>query len=263
MLNRIIYWSIQNKLIVAVLTLFLVTWGVYSLQNLPIDAVPDITNNQVQIITSSPSSGAEDIERFVTFPVEQTMATIPGIEEMRSFSRFGLSVVTIVFNEDVEIYWARQQVAQRLSEAKNQIPPGFGDPSMAPLSTGLGEIYQYTIRAKKGFESVYGPAELRTIQDWTIRRQLLGVAGIADVSGFGGKLKNYEIAIDPIKLKSHDLTVADVFNALEKNNGNTGGAYIERHSMTTYIRTEGIIHTLTDIENIPFKRNRGGDACVN
>ncbi len=258
MLNRIIYWSIQNKLSVAVLTLFLVTWGVYSLQNLPIDAVPDITNNQVQIITSSPSSGAEDIERFVTFPVEQTMATIPGIEEMRSFSRFGLSVVTIVFNEDVEIYWARQQVAQRLSEAKNQIPPGFGDPSMAPLSTGLGEIYQYTIRAKKGFESVYGPAELRTIQDWTIRRQLLGVAGIADVSGFGGKLKNYEIAIDPIKLKSHDLTVADVFNALEKNNGNTGGAYIERHSMTTYIRTEGIIHTLTDIENIPLKETEEG-----
>ncbi len=258
MLNRIIYWSIQNKLIVAVLTLFLVTWGVFSLQNLPIDAVPDITNNQVQIITSSPSSGAEDIERFVTFPVEQTMATIPGIEEMRSFSRFGLSVVTIVFKEDIEIYWARQQVSQRLSEAKNQIPPGFGDPSMAPLSTGLGEIYQYTIRAKKGFESVYGPAELRTIQDWTIRRQLLGVAGIADVSGFGGKLKNYEIAIDPIKLKSHELTVADVFNALEENNGNTGGAYIERHSMTTYIRTEGIIQTLSDIENIPLKETEEG-----
>ena len=258
MLNRIIHWSIHNKLIVAVLTLFLVTWGVFSLKSLPIDAVPDITNNQVQIITSSPSSGAEDIERFVTFPVEQTMATIPGIEEMRSFSRFGLSVVTVVFEEDVDVYWARQQVAQRLYEAKNQIPPGFGDPSMAPLSTGLGEIYQYTLRAKKGFESMFGPAELRTIQDWTIRRQLLGVSGVADVSGFGGKLKNYEVAIDPIKLKSHDLTIADVFNALEKNNGNTGGAYIEKHSMTTYIRTEGIIQSLKDIENIPLKETDDG-----
>jgi cobalt-zinc-cadmium resistance protein CzcA len=247
MLNRIIFWSIQNKLIVAVLTFILAVVGVYSLKQLPIDAVPDITNNQVQIITSSPSSGAEDIERFVTFPVEQTMTTIPGIEEMRSFSRFGLSVVTVVFKEDIDPYWARQQVSERLSEAKNQIPPGFGEPTMAPLSTGLGEIFQYTIRAKKGFESQYDATELRTIQDWTIRRQLLGVPGVADVSGFGGKLKNYEIAIDPIKLKSHDLTIADVFQAIEKNNGNTGGAYIERHSMTTYIRTNGLIQSLTDI----------------
>jgi cobalt-zinc-cadmium resistance protein CzcA len=258
MLNRIIFWSIQNKLIVAVLTFILAVVGVYSLKQLPIDAVPDITNNQVQIITSSPSSGAEDIERFVTFPVEQTMTTIPGIEEMRSFSRFGLSVVTVVFKEDIDPYWARQQVSERLSEAKNQIPPGFGEPTMAPLSTGLGEIFQYTIRAKKGFESQYDATELRTIQDWTIRRQLLGVPGVADVSGFGGKLKNYEIAIDPIKLKSHDLTIADVFQAIEKNNGNTGGAYIERHSMTTYIRTNGLIQSLTDIENIPLSETENG-----
>jgi cobalt-zinc-cadmium resistance protein CzcA len=258
MLNRIIYWSIHNKLIVAILTFVLLIIGVFSLKELPIDAVPDITNNQVQIITSSPSSGAEDIERLVTFPVEQTMTTIPGIEEIRSFSRFGLSVVTVVFQEHVDPYWARQQVSERLTEAKNQIPPGFGEPAMAPLSTGLGEIYQYTIRAKKGFESEFDATKLRTIQDWTIRRQLLGVPGVADVSGFGGKLKNYEIAIDPIKLKSLELTISDVFKAIEKNNGNTGGAYIERYSMTTYIRTHGMIESIPDIENIPLAETEDG-----
>lgn len=258
MLNRIIFWSIHNKLIVAILTFVLIVVGIFSLRELPIDAVPDITNNQVQIITSSPSSGAEDIERLVTYPVEQTMTTIPGIEEIRSFSRFGLSVVTIVFKEDIDPYWARQQVSERLTEVKNQIPLGFGEPTMAPLSTGLGEIYQYTIRAKKGFEAEYDAVKLRTIQDWTIRRQLMGVPGVADVSGFGGKLKNYEIAIDPIKLKSHQLTISDVFHAIEKNNGNTGGAYIERYSMTTYIRTLGMIESISDIENIPLKETEEG-----
>jgi cobalt-zinc-cadmium resistance protein CzcA len=180
MLNKIIHWSIANKLIVAILTLGLIVWGLFSLSNLPIDAVPDITNNQVQIVTSAPSSGAEDIERFVTFPVEQTMATIPGIEEIRSFSRFGLSVVTVVFDESTDVYWARQQVAERLSEAKSQIPAGFGEPSMAPLSTGLGEIYQYIIKPKKGYENKFNATDLRTIQDWTIRRQLLGVEGIPE-----------------------------------------------------------------------------------
>ena len=255
MLNRIIHWSIHNKLIVAVLTLGIITWGVFSLSNLPIDAVPDITNNQVQIVTVSPSSGAEDIERFVTFPVEQSMATTPGIEEIRSFSRFGLSVVTIVFNEDTDIYWARQQVLERLSDAKASIPPGYGDPFLAPLSTGLGEIYQYTLKAKSGFEKKFTPTELRTIQDWVIRRQLLGVKGVADVSGFGGNLKTYEIAIDPFLLKSNGITVTDIFQAIERNNQNTGGAYIERNSMTTYIRTEGLIGSLADIENIQVKHN--------
>jgi cobalt-zinc-cadmium resistance protein CzcA len=255
MLNRIIHWSIQNKLIVAVLTLGIIAWGVFSLSKLPIDAVPDITNNQVQIVTVSPSSGAEDIERFVTFPVEQSMATTPGIEEIRSFSRFGLSVVTIVFTEETDIYWARQQVLERLSDAKGSIPPGYGDPFLAPLSTGLGEIYQYTLKAKPGFEKKFTPTELRTLQDWVIRRQLLGVKGVADVSGFGGNIKTYEIAIDPFLLKSNGITVTDVFQAIERNNQNTGGAYIERNSMTTYIRTEGLIGSLTDIENIQVKHN--------
>jgi len=257
MLNRIVFWSIHNKLIVAVLTLALIIWGLFSLSKLPIDAVPDITNNQVQVITSAPSSSALDIERFVTFPVEQTMATIPGIEEIRSFSRFGLSVVTIVFTEDTDIYWARQQVQERLSEAKNNIPTGFGEPSMAPLSTGLGEIYQYTIRAKKGYERKYTPADLRSIQDWVIRRQLLGVKGVADVSGFGGELKTYEIAIDPMLLKAHEITLDEVFRAVAQNNENTGGAYIERHHMTTYIRTEGLVGKLSDIENIQINHPTG------
>jgi cobalt-zinc-cadmium resistance protein CzcA len=257
MLNRIIYWSIHNKLIVAVLTIALIIWGLFSLSKLPIDAVPDITNNQVQVITSAPASSALDIERFVTFPVEQTMATIPGIEEIRSFSRFGLSVVTIVFTEQTDIYWARQQVQERLSEAKNSIPTGFGEPSMAPLSTGLGEIYQYTLRAKEGYTNKYSPADLRSIQDWVIRRQLLGVKGVADVSGFGGELKTYEIAIDPLLLKAHEITLDEVFNAVAQNNENTGGAYIERHHMTTYIRTEGLVGSLSDIEHIQINHPTG------
>ncbi|MEY2651277.1 MAG: hypothetical protein RLZZ321_369 [Bacteroidota bacterium] len=250
MLNRIIHWSIHNKLIVAVLTLGLIVWGLFSLQQLPIDAVPDITNNQVQIVTQAPAASATDIERFVTFPVEQTMATIPGIEEIRSFSRFGLSVVTVVFTEQTDIYWARQQVQERLSEAKNSIPAGFGDPAMAPLSTGLGEIYQYTLRAKSGYEKKFSPSDLRSIQDWVIRRQLLGVKGVADVSGFGGELKTYEIAINPVLLKAHEITLDEVFKAVEANNENTGGAYLERQQMTTYIRTEGLLTSLSDIEQI-------------
>lgn len=262
MLNKIIHWSISNKLIVGVMTLGLVLWGIFSLQKLPIDAVPDITNNQVQIVTSSPASGAEDIERFVTFPVEQTMATIPEIEEIRSFSRFGLSVVTVVFSESTDIYWARQQVAERLSQAKSQIPKGFGEPTMIALSTGLGEIYQYIIKPKTGFEKQFTPTDLRTIQDWIIRRQLLGVEGIADVSGFGGKLKQYEIAIDLVRLKSFNLTISDVFNAVEQNNQNTGGAYIERHSSTTYIRTEGLMKSKEDIEQTIIAQTAAGTPVL-
>ncbi len=258
MLNKIINWSISNKLLVGVLVTALIVWGLFSLKNLPIDAVPDITNNQVQIVTTAPSSGAEDIERFVTFPIEQTMATVPGIEEIRSFSRFGLSVVTVVFDEGTDIYWARQQISERLSEAKNSIPPGFGEPSMAPLSTGLGEIYQYIVRPQKGYEKKFTPTELRTIQDWIIRRQLLGVNGVADVSGFGGNLKQYEIAVDLVRLKGFGLTVADVFRAVEQNNQNMGGSYIERNSSTTYIRTDGLMKSIEEVEQTPIQQTADG-----
>lgn len=255
MLNKIIQFSIKNKLIISLMVLVLIGWGAYSVKQLPIDAVPDITNNQVQIITSSPSNGAEDIERFVTYPVEQTMSTIPGIEEIRSFSRFGLSVVTVVFKEDVEIYWARQQVNERLSQAIESIPKGMGKPELAPLTTGLGEIYQYIIYTKKGYENKYNATELRTIQDWIIRRQLLGVEGIADVSSFGGYLKQYEIAINSDKLKSMNISINDVFKALEKNNQNTGGSYIDKKPNAYFIRSEGLIKSIKDIENIVVKTN--------
>ena len=255
MLNRIIEFSIKQKLLIGILMLALIAWGVYSLRQLPIDALPDITNNQVQIITSSPSNGAEDIERFVTYPVEQTMATIPGIEEIRSFSRFGLSVVTVVFKESVEIYWARQQVSERLAEVEKNIPKGIGTPEVAPLTTGLGEIYQYIIHPKKGYEHKFDATELRTIQDWIIRRQLLGVEGIADVSSFGGYLKQYEIALNPDKLSSMDISISEVFKALEKNNQNTGGAYIDKKPNAYFIRTEGLIKSIEDIENIVVRTN--------
>ncbi|WP_025142678.1 CusA/CzcA family heavy metal efflux RND transporter [Pedobacter jeongneungensis] len=255
MLNKIIQFSIRQKLLVGIMMLALIAWGIYSLKQLPIDALPDITNNQVQIITNSPSNGAEDIERFVTYPVEQTMATIPGIEEIRSFSRFGLSVVTVVFKENVEIYWARQQVSERLSEVERNIPKGIGTPEVAPLTTGLGEIYQYVIHPKKGYEKKYDAIELRSIQDWIVRRQLLGVEGIADVSSFGGYLKQYEIALNPDKLRSMDISISDIFTALEKNNQNTGGAYIDKKPNAYFIRSEGLINSIEDIENIVVRTN--------
>lgn len=245
-------------MIIGMLTLALIIWGGYSLTKLPIDAVPDITNNQVQVITSSPSLAAEDIERLVTFPVEQTMANIPGIEEVRSFSRFGLSVVTIVFKDEIDVYWARQQVNERLNEAKTIIPQGVGVPELAPVTTGLGEIYQYVIHTKKGYEKKYSPMELRTIQDWIVRRQLLGTEGVADVSSFGGYLKQYEIALNPDKLRSMNISINDVFTALQKNNQNTGGAYIDKKPKAYFIRSEGLIGTKEDIEKIVVKVNPNG-----
>jgi heavy metal efflux system protein len=258
MLNAIIRFSIHNKFIVGLFTIALITWGSYSLTQLPIDAVPDITNNQVLVITSVPSLGAADIERLITFPIEQVNSNIPGLIELRSFSRFGLSLVTIVFDDDTDVYWARQQVTERLQIAKDQIPKGLGVPVLAPVTTGLGEIYQYVVKAKKGYEDRYDITELRTIQDWIVRRQLLRVQGVADVSSFGGKQKQYEIAIDPNKLKSFGLTVNSVFNALEANNQNTGGAYIEKQSTVLYIRSEGLIGSLSDIGNIAVKNTING-----
>ena len=258
MLDKVIRFSISNKLVIGLFTIALIIWGSYSLTQLPIDAVPDITNNQVQIITTSPSLAAEEIERLVTFPVEQTMATIPNIEEVRSFSRFGLSVVTIVFKDNIDIYWARQQVSERLTEAKTIIPNGVGTPQLAPVTTGLGEIYQYVLHTKKGFEKKYNVMELRTIQDWIVRRQLLGTAGVADISSFGGYLKQYEIALSPDKLRSMNISLSEVFTALQKNNQNTGGAYIDKKPNAYFIRTNGLVGSLDDIGKIVVKTNANG-----
>ncbi len=262
MLNKIIAFSIKNKLIIGLFILALIGYGSYQFTKLPIDAVPDITDNQVQVITVTPSLGAPDVERLITFPIEQANSNIPGLKEIRSFSRFGLSLITIVFDDDVDVYWARQQVTERLKLAQEQIPKGLGSPELAPVTTGLGEIYQYVIRAKQGYETKYDATELRTIQDWIVRRQLLGVKGVADVSSFGGKLKQYEIAIDANKLKSLSITINDVFTALEKNNGNTGGAYIEKKSTVLYIRSEGLIGNIDDIKSIVVKNTTNGTPLL-
>ena len=221
MLNAIIRFSVRNKLIIGLLTLVLVVVGVLELRKLPIDALPDITSNQVQVITISPSLAAPEVERLVTFPIEQANANIPGRKEMRSISRFGLSVVTIVFDDNTDIYWARQQVAERLNQVREQIPISAGRPEMAPVTTGLGEVFQYVLRPKRGYESKYDLTELRSIQDWIVRRQLLGTEGVADVSSFGGFLKQYEISMVPARLKAMNVTVAELFTALEKNNQNS------------------------------------------
>ncbi len=258
MLDKVIHFSIKNKVVIGLFTLALVAWGSYSITQLPIDAVPDITNNQVQIITISPSLGAEEIERLVTFPVEQAMATVPGIDEVRSFSRFGLSIVTIVFKEKIDVYWARQQVNERLGDIKTQLPLGIGTPELAPVTTGLGEIYQYIIHPKKGYEKKYTITDLRTIQDWIVRRQLLGTEGVADVSSFGGYLKQYEIALNPDRLRSMNISINEVFAALQKNNQNTGGAYIDKKPNAYFIRSEGLISNIDDIEKIVVKVNANG-----
>jgi cobalt-zinc-cadmium resistance protein CzcA len=258
MLNNIIGFSIRNKLIIGLFIIALIGYGSYEVTKLPIDAVPDITNNQVQVITVAPSFGATDIERLITFPIEQANTNISGLKEIRSFSRFGLSIVTIVFNDGIDIYWARQQVAERLQKIQSQIPQGIGTPELGPVSTGLGEIYQYVIRAKEGYEKKYNETELRTIQDWLVRRQLLGVKGVAEVSSFGGKLKQIEIAIDQNKLQSYNINIHDVFNALEKNNQNTGGTYIEKGPTVLFIRSEGLIGNSKDIEEIAIKATESG-----
>ena len=262
MLNKIIEFSIKNKLIIALFTLGLIIYGIFEVRKLPIDAVPDITDNQVQIITVSPSLGAPDVERFITFPLEQANNNIAGIKQMRSFSRFGLSVITIVFKDEVDLHWARQQVAERLQQVSKDIPTSLGTPSMAPISTGLGEIYQYVVRPKKGYEHRYNAMQLRTIQDWIVRRQLLGTEGVADVASFGGDLKQYEVAVNPSQLKSMGVTMTEVFDALQKNNQNTGGAYIEKGPSVLFIRTEGLMGKITDIENTVVKNLEDGTPIL-
>lgn len=258
MLNKVITFSIRNKLIIGLFVIALVCFGVYETTKLPIDAVPDITNNQVQVITIAPSFGATDIERLVTFPIEQANSNIAGIKEIRSFSRFGLSLVTIVFDDATDVYWARQQVAERLQSIQTQIPKDIGTPQLGPITTGLGEIYQYVVKAKHGYEGKYNETELRTIQDWIVRRQLLGVKGVAEVSSFGGKLKQFEIAVNPNKLQSFNITINDVFTALENNNQNTGGAYIEKGPTILFIRSEGLIGSIEDIGAISIKSTGSG-----
>jgi cobalt-zinc-cadmium resistance protein CzcA len=257
MLDKIIHFSIHNKFIIGLFTFTLILVGAYSAITLPIDALPDITNNQVQIITTSPTLATQEIEQFITYPIEISLKTIPKTVELRSISKFGLSVITLVFEENVDIYWARTQVAERIKEAQNLIPAGMGIPQIAPVSTGLGEIYQYIVHPKKGFEKEFDITELRSIQDWIIRPQLMGIKGIAEVNTLGGHLKQYEIAVQPNKLKSMNTSVTEIFDALEQNNENTGGAYIDKKPYAYFIRGIGMVKSIGDIEKIVVKSNNG------
>jgi len=260
MLDRIIQFSVKNKLAIGIFILLWIIYGIFELSRLPIDAVPDITNDQVQIITTAPSLGAEDVERLITFPIEQALSNIPKMKESRSMSRFGLSLITIVFDDGVDVYWARQQVTERLQQI--DINESANKPELAPASTGLGEIYQYVLHAKPGFENKFSLADIRSIQDWMVRRQLLGTKGVADVSTFGGELKQYEVAVDPNQLKSLGVSISEVFRALEVNNQNTGGAYIEKGPTVLYIRSEGLAGSITDIENIVVKNVSNGSPLL-
>jgi len=262
MLDKIIQFSIKNKFIILLFTLVLVAWGSYSIKNLPLDALPDVTNNQVQIITTAPTLASQEVEQLITYPLEQSVKTIPKVIELRSISRFGLSVVTVVFKDDVDIFWAREQIFQRLQEAKENIPVYAGTPGLAPISTGLGEIYQYDVYAKKGYEDKYDAIKLRTIQDWIIIPQLQGIEGVAEVSTWGGKLKQYEIAVNPNTLNSLGVTITEIFDALEKNNQNTGGAYIEKDQYAYFIRGVGIATGIKDLENVVVKNRNGAPVLI-
>ena len=258
MIERIIDFSIKNKFIVGLFIVALIGWGTYSLTKLPVDAIPDITNNQVQIISVAPSLAVQEVESFITAPIEVAVANIPNTIELRSISRLGISVVTVVFKDGVDVYWARQQLSERLKEAEEEIPAGLAKIELAPISSGLGEIYQYRLTVAKGMEKRYNPMELRTMQDWIVRRQMLGTSGVADINSYGGFVKQYEIAINPERLKGMNLTLNDIFQALERNNENTGSAYIDKKPTAYFIRGIGLIKNIEDIEKIVVKVNPSG-----
>jgi len=262
MINKIILFSIKNKLIIGLMMIAWIGVGIYSMQKVPVDAVPDITNNQVQVITVSPNLGTEDIEQFVTYPVELAMSNLPSVIEIRSISRFGLSVVTIVFEDNIETYLPRQLVAEKLSEVKQDIPPNFGEPFIGPISTGLGEIYQYTLEVDNNHKGQYSSTDLRTFQDWIVKRQMAMLPGVVEVNSFGGHVKQYEVAINPDNLKSMEVTMSDIFNAVETNNENTGGAYIVKNHRANFIKGEGLITSLDDIKNTVVKTVNGKPILV-
>ena len=258
MIERIIHFSIKNKFIVGLFIVALIGWGGYSLVRLPIDAIPDITNNQVQVISIAPSLAVQEVESFITAPIEVAVASIPDIIELRSISRLGLSVITVVFKDDVDVYWARQQLNERLKEAEEDIPAGLAKIELAPISSGLGEIFQYRLAVDKGLEKKYNPMELRTLQDWVVRREMLGTPGVADINSYGGFVKQYEIAVNPERLRGMNLSLTDIFSALEKNNENTGSAYIDKKPNAYFIRGIGLVKTIDDIEKIVVKVNNSG-----
>lgn len=261
MFQKLITYSIRHKLVIGVLSIALAIWGVWSLMHLPFDSTPDITDNQVQVITQAPSLGAQEVEQYVTTPVEMALANIPRIQERRSISRSGLSVITLVFDDAADIYWARSQVSQVVEQLEKELPKNT-ETEMGPIATGLGEIYHYTIRAKEGYEHKYSLTQLRTMQDWIVRKQLSGTPGVAEVSGWGGYVKQYEVAINTDQLNASGISVNEVFEALQRNNANTGGSYIEQNSNQYYIRGIGVVKNLEDVANITVKTVDGTPVKV-
>lgn len=261
MFQKLITYSIRHKLVIGVLSIALAIWGVWSLVHLPFDSTPDITDNQVQVITQAPSLGAQEVEQYVTTPVEMALANIPRIQERRSISRSGLSVITLVFDDAADIYWARSQVSQVVKQLEKELPKNT-ETEMGPIATGLGEIYHYTIRAKEGYEHQYSLTQLRTMQDWIVRKQLSGTPGVAEVSGWGGYVKQYEVAINTDQLNASGVSVSEVFDALQRNNANTGGSYIEQNSNQYYIRGIGVVKNLEDVANITVKTVDGTPVKV-
>ena len=261
MFQKLITYSIRHKLVIGVLSIALAIWGVWSLVHLPFDSTPDITDNQVQVITQAPSLGAQEVEQYVTTPVEMALANIPRIRERRSISRSGLSVITLVFDDAADIYWARSQVSQVVEQLEKELPKNT-ETEMGPIATGLGEIYHYTIRAKEGYEHKYSLTQLRTMQDWIVRKQLSGTPGVAEVSGWGGYVKQYEVAINTDQLNASGISVSEVFEALQRNNANTGGSYIEQNSNQYYIRGIGVVKNLEDVANITVKTVDGTPVKV-
>jgi cobalt-zinc-cadmium resistance protein CzcA len=257
MINKIINFSVNNKLITGVLLAIFIAFGVYSFSQLSVDALPDVTNNQVQVITNSPNLATEEVEQFITYPLETEFKSLSEMVELRSTSRSGLSVITIVFKDNVPVNIARQRVDEKIKTATENIPKQYGTPGLLPPTTGLGEIFQYVLVPQKGYEEKYNLTELRTIQDWIVRRQLLGTVGVVDVSSFGGKLKQYEVSVKPERLAANNLTLIEVFDALQNNNENTGGSYIDKGPNIYFIRGEGLIQNLEDINNIVVKNNSG------
>lgn len=262
MIEKIIKFSINNKIVIFLFVIALIVWGVFSLKKLPIDAVPDNTNNQVQIISVAPTLAANEVEQFITAPIEVAVANIPDKIELRSISRLGLSVVTVVFKDNVDIYWARQQITERLKDAEELIPEGVTTPELAPISTGLSEIYQYVLQVKPGYENKYNAMQLRTIQDWIVRREMLGTPGVADVNSYGGFLQQYEVAVNPEQLRAMNLSLTDIFDALGKNNQNTGSAYIDKKPQAYFIRGIGLISSLDDVGNIVVKNTGQGTPIL-
>ena len=262
MLEKIIAFSLKNKFIVLLFILGIVGFGVYSITQISIGAVPDVTNNQIQVITTSQNLSTQDIEQYITYPVELEMANLPGVEEIRSISKFGLSVVTIVFTDEMGTYLPRQLIAEKIKSASEKIPEGFGTPEMGPITTGLGEIYQYTLEVKPEYKDEYSVTDLRTLQDWVVKRQLSGIKGVVEINTWGGYLKQYEVALTPSALNAMNISVNEVFSALEKNNSIAGGAYIEKTNQSYFIRGEGKVKSIEDINNIVIKNINGNPIYV-